>query len=401
MLFRDCPVAVTFERSGHCSMLDCTVLSTGQKTQLQAGVIVGDPVGDRLAVETYIADCLLLTNDVNAGQTGIAVYNSEHLRVMNTRIEAFAHGVVLKPRGLTISTYFGNVSIRQASGSEQQPTKEGGALVVQPQDGGVVQEAVFAGCDFAPTDHGTFYTLGGIHVDATQGSIDVLRFVSCSSIGWPGPGLEIQGGTNIEVQGGEYASNGRGSADLDRSGISIAGATSSHIRVVGASCAGTAIGLAAQDYGIRVFDGARHVLIRSCDISGNAAYGLFIGKGSQGIDPSHVFVSDCDLTENTNGAIESAVEPGANVQVVKCPGYNDLNTRLNGGAAPTGALSAAECSPPYFGPSLANFAHDKELNVHISGKAYMMKFGSLYLARALDRIYFEHEAPSNFAWLGK
>ena len=30
----------------------------------------------------------------------------------------------------------------------------------------------------------------------------------------------------------------------------------------------------------------------------------------------------------------------------------------------------------------------------------MMKFGSLYVPRALDSIYFE-EVPSDFAWIGK
>jgi hypothetical protein len=31
----------------------------------------------------------------------------------------------------------------------------------------------------------------------------------------------------------------------------------------------------------------------------------------------------------------------------------------------------------------------------------MMKFGSLYLPRSLDKIYFEPEAPADFSWLGK
>jgi hypothetical protein len=416
VVFLDCPAAVTFQHCGECSMLQCTVESSGTNTNTQYGIIVGDPTSSaNKAIETYIADCYFQTVQT-PGQTAVAVYNSEHLRMMNTRVEAFQYGLVFKPSLLMVRSHFENVSIREMAATA---TTLAGALVIQPQSGANVYETAFVNCEFGPADvAGTKYTLGGVYIDARIGIVDVLRFVSCTSIGWPGPGLQILGGTtdstpncaHVEILGGEYSSNGQGTG-TQQFGIYIgasgeAADSISNVRIAAASCVGSVLGdSASQQYGIYVTDGASNVIIDHCDLTGNAAAAAFVGVGSGGA-PTNVFIRNCNATGYTPGTALKFTSPGT-VEVTDCAGYNDQNTELNGGTAPTGAVSASSCTTPYYGPSLVMFSNPSgggwsALTVHVSGPGYSMGFGSIYLPRPYDQIYFS-SAPGSltFHWIGK
>lgn len=418
VVFSDCPVALTFQHSGQCSMLECTVLSTGQNANAQVGVIVGDPTSDeRTAIETYIADCYFQTFNYHAGQTGIAVYNSEHLRVMNTRIEAFAYGVVIKPTLRAIRTYFGNVSVPQLSQSARRSSTNGGALVIRPQTGGRVEECACVGCEFGPsTSVQTDYTGAGIVVDATEGTVDVLRFVSCTSIGWPGPGLQVVGPktgnspacAHLEIMGGEYSANGSADGPAG-SGISMGGTgevagTISNLRIAAVSCVGSLGEAPTQEYGIYISDGASNVLVDHCDLSANTGSAAFVGTRTGGA-PTNVFIRNCNATGYAAGSALQFSSPGT-VVVTDCEGYNDQNAALHDNEAPLEAVSASGCEPPYYGPSLVIFSDPDDdagnpLTVHLSGTgSYPMGFGTIYLPNASDRFYFSRK-PQKFHWFGK
>lgn len=97
----------------------------------------------------------------------------------------------------------------------------------------------------------------------------------------------------------------------------------------------------------------------------------------------------------------TAAELGTNLYIRNCEGYNDLNTPLNGGAAPTSATSAATCSTPYFGPSVVTFWGTTSTTVHVFGGSYSTTFGTIFLPSPYDTIYFSAGVPTHFAWLGK
>lgn len=368
MVFIDCPSAVFFEGSQQNSMLECTVVGG---TNIDACVVLGsDPYQ---AIETYIAGCLFRSKH---NGIGVRIHNTEHVRILNTRLEGFQYGIYIQPKGTSFRNYFANISAYQTGNNGTL----GGAVAIVPQTGGTVKETVFVGCDFGAADTaGTNYTLGGIYVDASNGIIDTVRFVSCQSIKWPGPGLQIVSGTNIEVIGGQYSSNGQLTSGSGSSpyqyGIAITG-PATNVRIIGASCAGSALGLSAQQYGIYVSNGCTHVLVRDCDAVGNVQYAMFIGKGG-GTAPDYVYVSDCDFTGYATGHTIQFDHPGSNVKIVNCAGYNNRLIVVTS-TLPVGSFSGPGLG--YYGPvtfyisggSIAQIAVDGN-NTHLTSGAFTLE----------------------------
>lgn len=427
-VFQDCPASVIFQHSGQCHMLQCTVLSTGGNTNTQIGVVVGAQTGNEAAIETYITDCYFQTETYDGAQIGVAVYNSEHLRIKNTRIEAFAYGIWIKPAGNAFRTHLENVTIRETAGVTEDPpgTPAGGALLIQPQSRGSVTETDVVACEFGPGEiEGTAYTLGGVRVDATAGTVDVLRFISCTSIGWPGPGLQILGAANgsvpgcahVEINGGEYSANGQGSGTLS-AGINIgesgeAAGSISNVRIAGVSCIGYILAYTTlqQQYGIYIADGAQDVIVDHCDLTGDKTAAAFVGKGTGGA-PTNVFVRGCNVTgyasASTGGAF-AFTSPGT-LQVTDCAGYNDQNATIST-VNPTSGTSASDASTlahgaiNYYGPSMVTGISNSgtATHVHISGTGYPIPTSSFFcfmLNNPSDQ-WFVDETPFNFTWLGK
>jgi hypothetical protein len=82
------PVAVNFNESAQCSMIDCRVIINDTTIATAAAPIavqIGDSASNTSAIETYIAGCYFY--DETSLGTGMQIYGCEHLRVMNTRIE--------------------------------------------------------------------------------------------------------------------------------------------------------------------------------------------------------------------------------------------------------------------------------------------------------------------------
>lgn len=346
--FWNCPHAVSFFKALKCSMSDCSGVFA---PNVQACVKIGDYPTQ--ATEIYIANCRFLANSSAAGMgIGFLILNSEHIRMMNVRIEGFQYGLLFEPEGRSFRGHFTNVTVRQHTPLDSPPL-DGGGLVIRPQTSpsgnGSVTETVFVACEFAPTDNGgTAYEGAGIIVDSTSGTIDVLRFVSCTSLNWNGPGLQIIAGEHIEIQGGEFSANGQ-YVDALQCGIAVgvrgaAEGAVQNVRIVGASCLGTVLGLPAnQKYGIYVTDGAQNVLISSCDLTGNVDFGCFIGKLT-GTAPTKVFIRDCNASGYTGPGFAFS-SPGT-LEILNCAGYNDLGTSYT--ALPTGTFSNITFG--YYGP---------------------------------------------------
>jgi hypothetical protein len=364
VVFQDCPTSVRFQHSLQCSMLECTAISTSGNGNTQNVVIVGDTLA---AEETYIAGCLFRTKNDN--QTAIVVNSTEHLRIMNTRIEAFQVGISFKPGGKSYRNHFENVTVREGTSS----TTTGAALLIQPQTGGSVAETAFVNCEFAPGDMGgTSYQSGGVYIDATHGTIDSLRFVSCTSVNWPGPGLQIVSGSDLEILGGYYCCNGQLSG-TQQVGIYISGPASG-VRIVGASCTNSFFSNGAF-------------------LPQTQAYGISIPTGAQ-----KIFVHGCDLTGNTTQAL-TAPASLTNVEVANCAGYNDQRPTLTTTAPGSNVLFNAS-TYAYYGPVAFYVTGGVGTSVKIDNNSTGLASGGFTLG-AGEIAAISYTTAPNFVMVGK
>jgi hypothetical protein len=279
--FVNCPISAWFENSLGCTMVNCNTYSAlNAGIGLQLGSFDNDPVTLQSAIETFVSGCQFYCNNLNSG-VAVQIYGCEHLRMINTRITGYQQGIVIIAGEQETDTaanvrhlYFGNVSCYPYSTS----ATAGAAVVIQSGSSTApVTEVWFAQCEFSP---GTVdYTGAGIVIQpGTTGPINQIRFVDCYSCLWAGPGMNIMGGTNIEILGGYYSCNGTvtGAEPYSQSGIAITGAASG-LRIIGAACNNSVYNLnatppgfapATQVYGVFVGYGASGVRIFGCDLTG-------------------------------------------------------------------------------------------------------------------------------------
>jgi hypothetical protein len=374
VVFFDCAQAVWFENTLQCTMFECLV-QNADITPSPACVTLGNDVSGVAAKEIYIAGCTFLSH--RKGGTGLIIQGAEHVRVMNTRLEAFTDGIIIAPGESisgaqnTLKHYFGNVTVFTANPSGLA----GPAVTIQPAGPQSVSEIVFAECTFEPAEFGV--PAGpGVYIDEGDygATISDIRFISCHVTRWAGPGIEIVSGTNIEVLGGFYAANASGANPSGGSGgISITG-PATNIRILGVACVGTYPYIInygapteppAQDVGIYIAgSGASNVIIDHCDLTGNSEHGVLIGAG--GLSVSRVFIRDCNVNgygSPPSSAIEVVGEI-SDVQVTNCAGYSDQGAVLST-SAPSGTFSNITLG--YYGPIAFYVTGSSPLGITIDG----------------------------------
>jgi hypothetical protein len=375
-VFFDCPQAVAFDDTLQCSMYECKAQYSnhGDVVPAPACVTVGTAVMGEAGKETLITGCTLLSSN---GGVGLLVIGSEHLRVLSTRIDGFFSGIEIFPGQGTggghnaLRHFFSDVTV-YAGAAVGAPTVAGKAVTIMPQGVGAlpsnldVAQIVFSGCAFEPgANFGPGLGLTGsstgpgVTITPNGGIVDNVRFVSCYSTRWTGPGLAINGGTNIEVQGGMYSGNNLGGSGTQPYGIAIIGPANG-VRITGASCVGQyeyiEIGSShespPQAVGIFVDQGASDLLIHACDLRGNSQAGLSV-HGETGGVTTNVFTRHCDL----NGYVTPAapvVTSGtiSNLQVTDCAGYNDQATVLSSPPTPPPVhnVTFSNTTFGYYGP---------------------------------------------------
>jgi hypothetical protein len=335
----------------------------------------GQKLGDNnSAKQIYVAGCYLL-NDGNAGApaggTGMLILGSDQVRVVDTDIGGFSQAIAIQPgpHGQNaVHLSFTNLGVYAGSAAPDSPAVAGTALTVQPQSSSqTIGSVTFTNCRFDPGESDTFTsTLGsGITIDNKGSIIDTVRFVSCISTRWSGPGLTITytGGAgklqNIEVLGGMYAGNNLGGGSQPY-GILATGAVSG-VRIVGVSCVGhyrdmTNSGSSespTQQIGISVDGGATDVTIDSCDLRLNSQNGASI-KGESGAVTTNVFIRDCDASGYSAYSAAIAVGGAANItnlQITNCAGYNDQSVELDT-TVPASGLTFYGYTYGYYGPTV-------------------------------------------------
>jgi hypothetical protein len=303
------------------------------------------------ATQVNIEQCLLTCASLNEDTIGIQVDFSDWTRVCDTQVSGFYTGISFNNTGsgTTRGPVFAGLEV-DATGS---------CVLMNPGDTNGVYDVSFVNCHFEPTPATSAPNGSGIVLSPgslDNAGIDTVSFTSCAVVGYPAPyyGLEISGGQNIQVTGGDYSGNGGG-------GIAILGAAT-EIQITGANCVGLSYAGAAtattQMYGIYATAG-QDIQIVGVNCSGNGTSSEAQGAGIY-LDPettnslvdvrivgaicsgptlggmtsvqqygiyanfvSGLLIDGCTLTNNTGyGAYLNAVE---NATVTACDVYSNTS----------------------------------------------------------------------------
>lgn len=372
VVFQDCPEGVVFQNATQCVIEECTFVYVNQLAAVGVTIDTDQPPAHNTSSnQIVVKKSILRTRETPNTCIGIAVYACKHATIETMNISGLNNAILLSPTTQPQNNSF-TIMI-----SDCQADSLSAALTMKPQSssGSALRDVRVQSCSFTQTS-GQTYTGAGIVIDLPTGGsnsqVDTIKLIGVMSEGWQGHGLQINGGQNIQIIGGTYAGNMQGGVTTAQAGLAITGAAA-NISVVGADFSATYQGSTAQQYALLVSGSpTTPVLIKTCFMPGYSASPVSV-TGS----PSNLQINDCS-------------------------GYNDQNTPLNGGSAPSLTLpkSAATSSTPYFGPSLVTFSNASTLTVHVIAASYSMNSGSVYLAQPLDNIGFS-ASPSAFTWLGK
>jgi parallel beta-helix repeat protein len=329
----NCQAGVFFENGVTISsMLQCNVTYDVRYPVMS----LLSPVGvNTSGAQTIIDQCTFTCINNNPYATGILIGGTSDPRVTNSTISGFATGILVS--GIT------HQDAHNASFSSLEIDATGTCISI----GSDTYDVDFTNCNCQPTA-GSSPTVPGILLQTdTNGNLDTVRFTACSVSGYSTYGLEIMGGQNIQINGGNYSGNGTAGIAITAAateiqiegascvGPSYAGSTSptlqsygiyitagsdiqlvgvncsgngtssespngigvyvngsvADVRIVGAICNGPVLGESSaitQEYGIYVGD-ATGVVIEGCSLTSNTQYGVFL----TGV--TDVTVSSCDL----------------------------------------------------------------------------------------------------------
>jgi hypothetical protein len=438
-IFEDCPLGIWAENALQLSVLEC-LMEFRSSGNVGTCIILGDATSGDAAKEVFITDCLFAAGKAPNGSTAIQILGSDEIFVEDCHIDGFTDGIAIVP-GPTghnaVHLHFSGCTVYTGVDGSDTPNL-GRCCIIQPQPDtsgsepvpGVAQvgEVIFTGCIFelgASVTEIPGTTGPGILVDATYGAVGLIRFVSCQSTRWPGPGLEVTGnptGTNlqpanIEVLGGIYAGNLEGGT-LSSPSCGIYLDVVQGARVSGASCVGSYYKIVIdsthsaespqQEYGIYIDAGASSIIVANSDCRNNSEAGIYVEGGA-----SDVIIDACDLRGNgTNGiyvdasttavtdvfvrncnargswAYNAAINvsgSGSNastVQVTNTAGYNDQGVTLHTAMPTSGtAFYSYSFANTYYGP--VEFYTQPGLGtismIFVDGQLTGLKQGSFFL----------------------
>jgi hypothetical protein len=408
MILIDCPIGLNLQGSLQASVIDCEI-----QNNLNPGTPIALGNTPNSAKETYVAGCILdAIGEAYGTGVGLSISDAEQVRIVNTRIDSFQQGIVISPNGGNVlHLSFENVSVFATSIGT---ATAGGALVIQPTSGGSVTQTVFVGCEFTPSPTGSGgYSGSGILISGSGAIVDQVRLVSCYSCTWPAAGLEVNGATNIEVLGGYYSCNGTSESLPNElpAGIALTASAgdSAGVRVVGVACNNSILNSAesvpggeqaTQQFGIYVENSVwliSNVIIDSCDLSGNLAFGVGIDASatSEGPGITELFVRGCNLTGNHSGAVQALGTP--NAQITDCAGYNDQAKVL--GTIAGGSITNTRYN--YYGPIAFYVSGGNVSQITIDGSATGLKSGGFTLGPGESGQITFGIPPPSFLVVGK
>jgi hypothetical protein len=335
VILNDCPLGVVLTDSEQCSVTECSSI---YQIQNNATLITVNTGGSGGSQQNRIYACNFEVAAAT-GCTGLNVTQSADLNVSDSRFIGFANAI-------TIAAASGQSVVRSLfTGVACETTST--AVTIKPASGGTaIQEVYFSHSQFRPTGSPAASTPGvDVDISGTSNSqVDTIIFDDCVSVGWPGSGIQVNQGQNVQVTGGRYSSNG--TTDAGSAGIALT-STVTNVRIIGADCTGTLLGLTQQQNGVAVTNGA-----------------------------TNVFVSNCDLTGNSNLPLYTS-SPG-NLAVINCAGYNDKANTISA-TPPSSGLAFNGVTFRYYGPVAFYVWGGNVTHISIDGTATTLTQGGFTL----------------------
>ena len=366
--FTDIPTAFNAQGDG-CMLEQSTIFYAATQTGTKAIIIAGAQCGVLGPAEIDQQS----QNPGPANCTAISIEGAEHTLVAEVHLSDWNIGIDFSQAAGAQHTHIRNISVQSWQN----------ALRIQlPTNAGASTAGIKVTSSYLAKSNVTTVTDPVVLIDPQGNSnakLSDITLLECTVINTAASsgvqyGLQIVGGTNIKIIGGTYSNNGtHGGA-----GIAITGACGD-VQIIGANVQPSYPWSAIQN---------------------SQQYGLLVTAAPAGT----VYVADCDLTGYGTGqqAVEVTVPlTSGQLAIYNCPGYNDKDTSLNGGVAPTHATSASSCTTPYFGPSVFVFVNPsgQPVRLHVFGQVMSQSFGIIFLPSPYDSFYFE-TAPSAFSWIG-
>jgi hypothetical protein len=335
--------------SASTSLLQCSIVYDSiYPSELGCtGILITSGSTTQVNIEQCVLTCANLIENSIGLQIGDS---SDYARATDTQISGFYTGILITSggAGITRGPSFGGLEI-DATGS---------CVLIEPHEQNIY-DVSFVNCHFEPTPATSAPSGSGIVLSAGSlgnPGVDTVRLTSCTVAGYPAPyyGLEINGGQNIQVTGGDYSGNGGagiailgGAAEVQITGancvgLSYAGASTAttqqygiyvtagqDIQIVGVNCSGN--GISSEDQGAGIYlDVAAGSSLKDVRIVGAICSGPTLGGttsvqeyGIYANGVSGLLIDGCALTGNTGyGAYIEAVE---NVTVTACDVYSSTS----------------------------------------------------------------------------
>lgn len=347
--FDNCPGSFrTGSRALQCGLSNCTIDYANTINDQNAVSFSGS--------QDFVRGCVIRQSVGNSpsGCTAIQINSVTQSFVSDVQISDFQTGIQVTEGAAGV--FFSNVHIDAFYT----------AVAIAPStDTGKIYGIQFSNCHFRLQLGGGNPGTSGVTIGTAGGgnsNVASIFFDSCDVIGFGNAGIEIDGGQDIVITGGQYSSNGQSpSSTYLGAGIAVAGGA--HVIISGSDCSGVSYfwqdvdsggTFGPQPYGIAISggsNGASDILITGCDLNYNSTNGVIVTSVSSN-PTQHVYVRDCDAAHYTS--YTSAVTVTGNwsdVQVTNCSGYNDQGV-LVASIAPVSGANFSGASLGYFGPVL-------------------------------------------------
>jgi hypothetical protein len=258
-----------------------------------------------------------------------------------------------------------------------------------PTAGSDIYGEKYSNCSFNMASQSTISTPGVLIDSLTNGSgnngIDDIVFTGCTwfqnnAPGGSGHGLQIAGGTHVQVLGGRSSGNG----PTGGAGIAVTG-NSGYLTVIGTNLEPKYPNSASTQ---------------------NQQYAVLIS----GSPVNTVLFDDCSMVGYSGPPVSVTGTPGGNIRITSCSGYNDQNTIINtvgnvGTSAVSAEVQGSNGGTSYFGPSLIVFQSAASPSTFkINGLATTAlaanSFGTCWINSPHDSFQFS-VAPQTLLWIGK
>ena len=311
----------------YCGLDKCTVYYNGSNNSTQIHLS---------AAQSFLNQCVIHQQTVSTGGptgvTGVLIDHASEIYLSNNHISSFTTGI-------NISSGADFVFINNCEVDSLQ-----NSIVIAPLNPGDNIQGVFITSCYLPQSHGSTLTgTTGILIQdgGTPANVGSIFITDVLVTGFDNAGINVAGGQNINIKGGQLSSNGQAPTSTAL-GAALAISGGDTVRAVGVDMSSTFNFLpgSTQPFGVYFSNGCTNAWILNCDLTGNT---LPVGNSGQG---AHCYVKECR-------------------------NYNNLNTLIVSGSGNVPASltqfdATTAGSTPHFGDYLVTWAGGTLTNVNIS-----------------------------------